>query len=147
MLAAETFLLFTDSCAVSVYVAILQRRIAVNVPKEVTEAAVSAGLPSSSVDAVLGAIGSGSAIDDVPGMNPTIAAAVGDAVKTAYSASYGTVYLASIAFGCIAVLASIFTKDIDQYLTNYVSRRINGTVGTEVPMPSKEKQEAALEEA
>lgn len=99
------------------------------------------------MDAVLGAIGSGSAIDDVPGMNPTIAAAVGDAVKTAYSASYGTVYLASIAFGCIAVLASIFTKDIDQYLTNYVSRRINGTVGTEVPMPSKEKQEAALEEA
>lgn len=50
------------------YVAIVERRFAVDLPKGVMEAAVSAGLPSSSVDAVLGAISNGTAaaMDAVP---------------------------------------------------------------------------------
>jgi len=143
--AYEASCFLTNGLLVSIYVAILERRLAVNLPKDVTEAAVSAGLPPSSVDAVLGAItnGTAAAMDAIPGINANIKEAVGDAVKTAYSSSFSTVYLVSIAFGGAAILASIFTKDIDQYMTNYVSRRINGVVATEVPV--KEKQVDALD--
>lgn len=125
----------------SIYVAILDRRLAVTIPHDVAEAAVSAGLPSGSVPDVLTAItnGTAAAMSAVPGINGAIEAAVTNGLKTAYAASFSTVYLASIGFGGIAIIASLFTKDIDKHLTNFVSRRINGTVATEMPADVKEK--------
>ena len=131
--------------AVSIYVAILEQRLAANLPSKVTSAALHAGLPESSVPLVFEAITNGTvaAMDAVPGITPAIEGAVANAVKSAYSASFGTVYLVSIAFGAAAVIASLFTSNIDQFMTNYVSRRIRGTVATEMPVG---KQEHADEE-
>lgn len=127
----------------SIYVAILDRRLAATIPHDVMEAAVSAGLPSSSVPDVLKAItnGTAAAMSSVSGINPTIEGAVTNGLKTAYASSFSTVYLASIGFGGIAIIASLFTKDIDKHLTNYVSRRINGTVATEMHVDAKEKMD------
>lgn len=79
-------------------------------------------------------------MDAVPGITPAIAAAVGDGVKLAYTHSFSTVYLASIAFGGLAIIATLFTSDIDHFLTNYVSRRINGTVATEASVGQPQTQ-------
>lgn len=120
----------------SIFVAILQSRVTTNLPRDITSAAVNAGLPDSSVAAAIAAVANGTtaAFDAVPGMNATIEAAILNGVKTAYSSSFSTVYLASIAFAAIAIIASFFTSDIDKQMSNYVSRRIGGTVATsEVP--------------
>lgn len=121
---------------VSIYVAVLTRRIEHNLPVDVTSAAIGAGLPSTSVVTALSAISNGTAaaLDAVPGINGTIAAAIGDSVKTAYSQSFKTVYLVTIAFGGIAFIAALFTSDIDELLNDYVSRRIGGTIADDIPV-------------
>lgn len=125
----------TNRTIVSIYVAVLTRRLTVNLPKDVTSAAIHAGLPSTSVGAALEAIANGTtaAMELVPGINSTIEVAIADSVKTAYSASFKVVYLVTIAFGGIALIAALFTSDIDSLLTNYVSRRIAGTVADNIP--------------
>ncbi|KIW01794.1 uncharacterized protein PV09_06966, partial [Verruconis gallopava] len=123
------------SVAVSIYVAVLTNRIDVELPKAVTSAAINAGLPSTSVVAVLGAVANGTtaALNAVPGINPNIEAAVTNGVKTAYASSFKTVYLVTIAFGGIAFIAALFTSNINAMLNNYVSRRIAGTVADSIP--------------
>jgi len=51
---------------------------------------------------------------------------VGAALKEAYSASFKTVYLVTIAFGCLAILASSLTKDVDGMLNDQVARKLRG---------------------
>ncbi|CAK7214682.1 hypothetical protein SBRCBS47491_002235 [Sporothrix bragantina] len=118
--------------SLSIFVAVLQSRVATNMPKDITTAAVGAGLPSTSVEAAIAAAANGTAaaFDAVPGMNSSIEAAIADGVKTAYASSFKTVYLTSLAFAAIAVIAAFFTADIDKQMNNYVSRRIGGTVAT-----------------
>ncbi|KAI1618842.1 siderophore iron transporter [Exophiala viscosa] len=118
--------------SVSIYVAILDHRLVVNLPADVSSAAVGAGLPKAEVGSVLAAIANGTAaaLEAVPGMTPRIEAAIADGVKTAYSSSFKTVYLASLAFGGLAVVAALFSEDIDHLMTGYVNRRIRGTVAT-----------------
>lgn len=118
----------------SIYVSILQNRIAVNLPKDVTSAAVNAGLPLDSVAAAIEAASNGTAaaMAAVPGMNGAIGLAIADGVKTAWASSFATVYYSSLAFAGIAVIAAFFSVDIDKYMTNYVSRRIGGTVAMDV---------------
>lgn len=137
------FLFFTDSHQVSIYVAILDRRLAANLPVDVSSAVVKAGLPRSEVPAVLAAVANGTAaaLEAVPGMNTIIEAAVADGVKTAYSSSFRTVYLASLAFGALAIIAALFSENIDHLLTGYVSRRIRGTVATAGVMEEEQRRE------
>ncbi|KAK4936926.1 hypothetical protein LTR10_022304 [Elasticomyces elasticus] len=118
--------------SVSIYVAILDHRLVANLPGDVSSAAVGAGLPKAEVGSVLAAIANGTAaaLEAVPGMTPKIEAAIADGVKTAYSSSFKTVYLASLAFGGLAVIAALFSEDIDHLMTGYVNRRIRGTVAT-----------------
>ncbi|KAL1889494.1 hypothetical protein Sste5346_008872 [Sporothrix stenoceras] len=118
--------------SVSIFIAVLQSRVATNMPKDIGAAAVAAGLPSSSVEAAIAAVANGTAaaLDAVPGMTSVIEAAIGDGVKTAYASSFKIVYLVALAFSAIAVIASFFTADIDKQMNNYVSRRIGGTVAT-----------------
>ncbi|CAK7238488.1 hypothetical protein SEUCBS140593_010739 [Sporothrix eucalyptigena] len=120
--------------SVSIYVAILQNRIAINLPKDVTTAAINAGLPADSIAAAIDAVSNGTAaaLAAVPGINTTIELAIGDGVKMAWSSSFSTVYYSSLAFAGVAVIASLFSVDIDKYMTNYVSRRIGGTIAMDI---------------
>jgi len=135
--------------SISIYVAILERRLAVNLPQDVTAAAVSAGLPTANVPALFEAIANGTAtaMSKVPGINTKIEGAVGSALQDAYSQSFRTVYLASIAFGACAIIACFFSGDIDQYLTNYVSRRIQKTVATQEGIITEKAVQEQAEEA
>lgn len=120
----------------TIYVAVLTNRITEELPKSVAEAAAGAGLPATSVPATLEAVANGtaSALAAVPGISPSIIAAVENGLKTAYSESFKTVYLVTIAFGGLALIAAVFTSNIDHLLDGYVSRRIGGTVADDIPV-------------
>ena len=65
-------------------------------------------------------------MEAVPGITPTIIAAVGDAVKVAYSQAFKTVYFTSIAFGGLSIIAALFITSIDDLMTDFVARKIRG---------------------
>jgi hypothetical protein len=52
---------------------------------------------------------------------------VGNAIKTADSQAFKTVYLTSIAFGGLSILAALFAQNIDEKLTDQVARKFRGT--------------------
>lgn len=60
-------------------------------------------------------------------MNATILAAVTVARKKAYSSSFAIVYLSSIAFGGLALIAAFFTSNVDSFMTNFVNKRVDNT--------------------
>lgn len=97
-------------------------------PANVAPAALNAGLPSEDLPALLAAIAAGTAtaMEAVPGITPTVVAAVGDAVKVAYSQAFKTVYLTSIAFGGLSIIAALFITSIDDLMTDFVARKIRG---------------------
>lgn len=90
----------------AVFVAILQNKLPVELNSRVTPAALSAGLPKSSIEALLTAIASGepSAIAQVPGISPAIEQAALAVVPTAYAAAYAYVYYAAVAVGLVGVI-------------------------------------------
>lgn len=50
--------------------------------------------------------------------------ALGTATKEAYASSFKIVFLSSISFGGIAIIAACFTKDISHLLNDYVARTL-----------------------
>jgi Fungal trichothecene efflux pump (TRI12) len=59
-------------------------------------------------------------------MTTQIAAIVEEAVQTVYSDAYRTVYLASLAFGGVAIIAAFFSRSIDDKMTAEVARKLRG---------------------
>ncbi|KIW01131.1 uncharacterized protein PV09_07417 [Verruconis gallopava] len=120
----------TATVAVAIYLAVFDGRITVDLPREVVSFATSAGLPSSSTtDLLLGvANGTTAALEAVPGMNKTILAAVGAGTKRGYAMSLSTTYLTSLAFGGLALITCFFIKDISEYLTLFVNKKVDGTL-------------------
>jgi hypothetical protein len=113
------------SIAVAVYSTILTNRLADTLPSMVGGAAVQAGLPAAEVPAVLAAVSAGT-LAEVPGITTAIISAVTGAMPSAYAAAFKTVYLASLGFGGIAIIGSLFTKNPKKHLTNKIERRMHG---------------------
>lgn len=89
-------------------------------------ALVKAGLPATSVVELIAAISgrNTAAVAAVPGVtNETVAIAAAE-FKAAYSNAFQTVFLASIAFGTIAFIASFWAPSLDGKLTNEVLRQL-----------------------
>lgn len=89
---------------------------------------VEAGLPTSSVAALLAALASGSAsaIEAVPGVTAQIVEVGAGAYKAAYADAFKTVFLASIAFGGVATIAALLYKEMQAPLSHDVVRRLDG---------------------
>jgi hypothetical protein len=68
------------------------------------------------------ASGSTSAISAVPGVTKKVLAVAGVTLKEAYFESFEIVFLATIPFGVVALVAAFFAKDIDTRLTHDVVR-------------------------
>jgi ABC-type thiamin/hydroxymethylpyrimidine transport system permease subunit len=122
----------------SIYVAILTNRLTTNLG-EIPEIAISAGLPASSVATLMEDIAGSLPISTVPGMTDQISAIVVNAVKTAYSQSFQTVFLASIAFGGMAVIAAVFTVPVDDELNNTVAAKLAGAGASDEALNDIEK--------
>ena len=117
------------SIKASIFVSIYGNRLADEIPQNVPRAVVAAGLPASSVPVLMKALANGTAaaIQAVPGMTPTVLGVFTTAVKDSYSASFRTVYLSSLAFSGIALIAAFFTTDVDAYMTSFLNKRVDGT--------------------
>lgn len=78
--------------------------------------------------ALLGELANGTAAAyvTVQGVNSTILAAIGEGTKSAYAASFKTVYLSTLAFGFTALIVSFFTTDINEYMTSFVNKTVSG---------------------
>ena len=120
--------LLRKSSTAAIYVSILTNRLTQTIPKNVSPAALSAGLPSRDLPDLFAAISAGTAtaMEQVPGITPNVIAAVEAALKVAYAQAFKTVYLTSIAFGGLAIIAALFTTSVDDLMTDFVARKIQG---------------------
>ncbi|KIW33885.1 uncharacterized protein PV07_00700 [Cladophialophora immunda] len=96
-----TFRATGGSIAIAIYSTIIRSYLTGHLGKNVSNAALAAGLPVSSLPSFLKALlaQSATALKTVKGVTPTIVAAAGDGTKPTYAHAYRTVFLASIAFG------------------------------------------------
>lgn len=114
-----------SAIATSMYSSILSTESAKYIPQKVTPAALAAGLPSSSLPALFTGITAGS-YTSVPGISPEIIAATSSAVKEAYAESFRTVYLCTIPFGVLLIIAALLSPNVEKYLTDEVARKMHG---------------------
>jgi hypothetical protein len=110
----------------SIYLAIYNGKLSTNMPNKVTAAVVAAGLPETSVPQMLRAVTNGTtaAISAVPGANAAIVAAARAGQKSAWAASFSTVYLSTIAFGASALIIAWFATDISEFMTSFVNKTV-----------------------
>lgn len=111
--------------ASTIYTTILTNRLGDTIPAIVPAAAVGAGLPESSLPALLSALSGTISADKVPGITPAILAIATDAYRTAYSEAISTVFLASIAFGGSAIIACWWVPDRDDSMKHLVVKRLH----------------------
>jgi hypothetical protein len=109
--------------AQALYVTILTNKLTKNLPALVAPAATGAGLPASSLPSLFAGITSGN-FTAVPGFNAQIGTVVGSAVKQAYIESFKIVFLATIPFGVLLIVAAFFVPNMDKYLSGNVARRL-----------------------
>ncbi|KAH0845932.1 siderophore iron transporter [Fonsecaea pedrosoi] len=103
--------------ATTIYLVILTNRMNTNTKNMIIPTLVEAGLPDSSITAFLTALNSGvaSALQAVPGVTEKIILAGETAYLAAYTDAFQKVFLASIAFGGLSIIAALavrpFTKE------------------------------------
>lgn len=97
----------------AIYAAAVNTRSATYVPTYVAEAAVSAGLPRSSVGAFVEALATknNAELAAIPGINPSIIGAGVKALLQALADSFRVVYIIGAAFGGLACLICLLLGD------------------------------------
>ncbi|KAF4636561.1 hypothetical protein G7Y89_g1524 [Cudoniella acicularis] len=117
------------SVATAIYSTILSNKLGKFVPEYVTPAALSAGLPESSLADLYTNLTAGT-LAKTPGINAQIIAAVSAADSSAAAQAFKYVWYAVIAFAVLALVAACLTINYGEYLTDEVARKMHGaTVG------------------
>ncbi|KAL2432918.1 hypothetical protein ABEF95_015775 [Exophiala dermatitidis] len=93
-------------------------------PTKVGSAAVEAGLPKSSVPALLEALSTGTGFTDVPGINPTILESALDASHWAYAHAYRVAWASIIPFVVLALVAIFFLQGVKELMTEKVEATV-----------------------
>lgn len=109
-----------SSISATVYTVILTSRLAETIPSMVPPRLIAAGLPASSITAFIGGFTTGN-FTGIPGASPEVIAIGTRAYQDANAAAYRTVFLTTIAFTGVAVIASFCLPDLDHLLTGKVS--------------------------
>jgi hypothetical protein len=118
---------------------ILSNRIATTVPEKVIPAITGAGLPTSSVASFLAGFATGE-FGEVEGITPQILAAGARAYKVANADAYRTVFLTTIAFTGIALIASVFLPNVEDRMTGKVATALHNRGDENVVGASSAKQ-------
>lgn len=114
-----------SSITQAVFVTILDNKLASNIPKYVIPSALAAGLPKTSLSALLKGLAAGD-FSSIPGITPSVVAAAVDANKEAYVQSFKIVYLAGVAFAVCGLASSLLVPNCKDKFTDGVSRRLHG---------------------
>jgi hypothetical protein len=120
-----------SAVATSMYSSILTTEASKYIPQYVTPAALQAGLPESSLPSLFAGITAGN-FSAVPDITPGIIAIVGDQVKHAYSLAFRTVFLCTLPFGVLLLIAAVLSPNVESYLTDEVARKLGGGEKTDV---------------
>ncbi|OAL37367.1 hypothetical protein AYO20_03216 [Fonsecaea nubica] len=112
-------LAFGGAIAVGIYSSIMNNKVADELAPRVAEAAVGAGLNPDNLESFIVALTTGStaALGAIPNITPAIINTGAEAIKSVHSDAFRLVYLVSIAFGGIAIIAAAFVKNVDHKLT------------------------------
>ncbi|OAG09948.1 MFS general substrate transporter [Paraphaeosphaeria sporulosa] len=105
------------SIAAAVYTTILSNETTKSIAKLVPAAAIAAGLPVSSIPDLMKVVGTPALAKN---FSPEVVAAVGAAVAQATVHGLRLVAFASLAFGCVGIIACLCCKDVDKKMNNKV---------------------------
>lgn len=111
--------------AQALYVSVFMNKLQENIPAYVTPAVMDAGLPASSLPALFAGVTTGS-FANVPGISDNVIAGVAAALKTAYSQIFRIVFLCTIPFSVILIVASCLVPNMEKILHNNVAKRLQG---------------------
>ena len=111
--------------AQAVFVSVLTNRLTDNVPKYVAPAVTEAGLPAASLPDLFTALTTGN-FSSVPGATTEVIGAAVAANQEAYTQSFKTVYLVSLAFGGIGIIAACNAPNIEKFFTEDIARKLHG---------------------
>ncbi|KAL9077902.1 MAG: hypothetical protein Q9157_003169 [Trypethelium eluteriae] len=109
--------------------AIINGNIASNYQAKVSRAALSSGLPASSLPALFKALAAGSpeAVQAVPEINPGIIDAVENASHWAYARAYNLAWASVIPFVVIALVCVACLKGVKELMTDHVEATVEKT--------------------
>ncbi|OAG39150.1 hypothetical protein AYO21_06701 [Fonsecaea monophora] len=109
----------------AVFLAILNGKAPGKVQTYVTEAALQAGLPASSLPILFNDILKGApSFADVPGITTKVGVAVQSALVRAYADSYSLVYYAALAVGLASLIAALCMADLDRFMTGHIPKQV-----------------------
>lgn len=112
----------------AVIYAIVNSRIASHLSRDISTAALAAGLPASSVPALLAAMKGKSEstfkYSTVPGADQEIASAAWDASHWSYARAYRLAYWSVVPFVALATIAVISMKDVKHLMTEHVEATV-----------------------
>lgn len=118
-----------SSLTQAVFVTILENKLATNIPKYVIPDAVDAGLPKSSVGALLEGLAVGN-FTAVPGIDQEILTATLRGNQEAYIQSFKMVYYAGIAFAACGIVGAMLVPNCEARFTSTISRKLHGKTGS-----------------
>lgn len=122
--------------ATSIYPSILNNQLKKYLPLYVSKAVLAKGLSESSLPALFKSLTTGQ-FATVPGITQEIIDAAIYANKRAWARSSETVFLVTLAFGGLMLVASLFAPDVEIYLTDFVPRALQGTIAPETQANSE----------
>jgi len=108
--------------------AVINGKLASTYSKDVTNAAVKAGLKSSQVPALLEAFATGTGFDDVNGLTPSILAAATNASEWAYAHAYRLAWASIVPFIVIAIVCVACLKGVKDLMTEKVEATVEHVV-------------------
>lgn len=118
--------------AITVFSTILSNVTTKNMKVLVPAAATAAGLPESSVSALMAALPLGaSALAAVPDITDAVITAASKAYQQAYVVGVRTTALSSLSFGIVAIIACLFCNDIDKKMNNKIEIYLENDVNAE----------------
>lgn len=113
------------SIAVAMYSTILNNRLSQTVPAAVKTAALSAGIPESSVPQLVAALNDGYSflrnVTDISGLNSSTIPLIDLAYQSGSAHAYSTVFLSTLGFGGLALILCLFIGGVDESDGEYVA--------------------------
>ena len=109
----------------AIYYNVFINRLTPRLPVYIGEYAVKAGLPLESAETfVLTYLGAPDQLASVPGVTPAVIEAAAMGSRWAFAAGLRNLWLVSITFGALAIVACIFLGNLRPYMTNRIAATV-----------------------
>nr|AAK33081.1 trichothecene efflux pump [Fusarium graminearum] len=117
---------FFGSIFTAAFISLYSNQYPKQIGSHLTSALRGTDIPQSSFPSLLEAAKTGriDAVKALPGMTNSTATVVSRAMADSYTASYANVYYFAMALGVIPIIASLYMRDFDQYLTDHVPHQL-----------------------